>query len=119
MFQPEVVDTDGQPGTGYTHGPRTTRPLPAGEYRLHYNSNHHEFFPCRFVPLDGYIEVTVTVTAPTGTVHEAFFDPAALGDGVVGRDAAQQGCWRRRPSARPAAPRAPRGAAGVPRPCGG
>ena len=89
LFQPEVVDTDGQPGTGYTHGPRTTRPLPAGEYRLHYNSNHHEFFPCRFVPLDGYIEVTVTVTAPTGTVHEAFFDPAALGSGVVGRDAAQ------------------------------
>ena len=30
-----------------------------------------------------------TVTAPAGTVHEAFFDPAALGSGVVGRDAAQ------------------------------
>ena len=51
--------------------------------------NHYGFFPCKFVPLDGYTEVTVTVTAPTGTVHEAFFDPAALGSGVVGRDAAQ------------------------------
>ncbi len=88
LFHPEVADTDGQPSNGYTHGPRTTRPLPAGEYRLRYNANPEHFFPCRFVPQDGYTEVTVTVTAPAGTVHEAFFDPAALGRGVVGRDAA-------------------------------
>ncbi len=89
LFHPEVADTDGQPGNGYTHAPRTTRPLPAGDYRLRYNAIHQNYFPCRFVPLDAFTEVAVTVTAPTGTVHEALFDPAALGSGVVGRDAAQ------------------------------
>ena len=88
LFHPEVADTDGQPSNGFTHGPRASRPLPAGEYRLRYNAHGDHQFPCRFVPLDGYTEVTVTVTAPAGTVHEAFFDPAALGRGVVGRDAA-------------------------------
>ena len=88
LFRSAIMDDDGQPSTGYSHGARTTRPLPAGEYRLRYNSMGHRFFPCRFVPLDGYRDWTITVTAPTGTVHEAFFDPAALGSGVVGRDAA-------------------------------
>ena len=68
---------------------RAIRPLPAGDYRLSYNSQTYVYFPCRFVPLDAYTEVALTVTAPAGTVHEALFDPAALGSGVVGRDAAQ------------------------------
>ena len=89
LFQAVVIDDDGQSRTGYTDQVRTARPLPAGAYQLHPNLNYHEDFPCRFVPLDAYSEVTVTVTAPAGTVHEAFFDPAALGSGVVGRDAAQ------------------------------
>ena len=88
LFQAVVIDDDGQSRTGYTDQVRTARPLPAGAYQLHPNLNYHEDFPCRFVPLDAYSEVTVTVTAPAGTVHEAFFDPAALGSGVVGRDAA-------------------------------
>ncbi len=88
LFEPAIIDDDSQSSTGYAHGPRTTRPLPAGEYRLRYNADHYGFFPCKFVPLDGYSDVTLQVTAPAGTVHEAFFDPAALGSGVVGRDAA-------------------------------
>ena len=32
------------------------------------------------------LEVLVTVTAPAGTVHEAFFDPVVIGSGV-GADA--------------------------------
>ena len=88
LFEPAIIDDDSQSSTGYAHGPRTTRPLPAGEYRLRYNADHYGFFPCKFVPLDGYSDVTLQVTAPAGTVHEAFFDPAALGRGVVGRDAA-------------------------------
>ncbi|MCY3896346.1 MAG: hypothetical protein OXG17_07745, partial [Chloroflexi bacterium] len=89
LFRSAIMDDDGQPSTGFAHGSRTTRPLPAGEYRLRYNSMGHRFFPCRFVPLDGYRNWTITVTAPAGTMHEAFFDPAALGSGVVGRDAAR------------------------------
>ena len=89
LFQPAIVDDDGQASTGYDHLLVAARPLPAGEYDVFYNSQHYTRFVCNFVPDDAYDDVTVTVTAPTGTVHEAFFDPAALGSGVVGRNAAQ------------------------------
>ncbi len=89
LFRSAIVDDDGQPSSGYTHQFRSTRPLPAGEYRVHYRWQHYEDFACNFVRDDAYDDFTVTVTAPAGTVHEAFFDPAALGRGVVGRDAAQ------------------------------
>ena len=89
LFRSAIVDDDGQPSNGYTHQFRSTRPLPAGEYRVLYRWQHYEDFPCNFVRDDAYYDFTVTVTAPAGTVHEAFFDPAALGSGVVGRDAAQ------------------------------
>ena len=58
-----------------------SRPLPAGEYRFHFNHRDGHFVRC-----NGYTiryEWTVTVTAPTGVVHEAFFDPAESG-GKVG-----------------------------------
>ena len=51
----------------------SARPLPEGMYRFHYN-----FRGIIFVPCDGYTdryEWTVTVNAPKGTLHEAFFDP--------------------------------------------
>ncbi len=88
-IQTLVDDDDSQPGNGYDHRLAITRPLPAGTYRLHRNWQHSSEIPCNFVPDDSYRDWTVTVTAPIGTVHEAFFDPAALGSGVVGRDAAQ------------------------------
>ena len=89
LFRSAVVDDDGLPSSGYTHQFRSTRPLPAGEYHVHYRWQHYGDFPCNFVRDDAYDDFTVTVTAPAGTVHEALFDPAALGSGVVGRDAAQ------------------------------
>ena len=89
LFRSAIVDADGQPSSGYTHQFRSMRPLPAGEYRVHYRWQHYKDFPCNFVRDDAYDDFTVTVTAPAGTVHEAFFDPAALGSGVVGRDAAR------------------------------
>ena len=124
LFQPEIIDDDGQSSTGYVEQLRTTRPLPAGEYEMRYNFHIYEFFPCKFVPLDGYTEVTVTVTAPAGTVHEAFFDPAALGSGVVGRDAAQgvlapAAVGTAGGSAGAAGATGTSGTSGSPRPCGG
>ena len=89
LFQPVIVDDDGQASTGYRRTLTAARPLPAGEYDVFHNSQHYARFSCAFAPLDAYLAVTVTVTAPAGTMHEAFFDPAALGSGVVGRDAAQ------------------------------
>ena len=89
QFEVQISDDDGQSSTGYDHLLVAARPLPAGEYDVFYNSQRHTRFSCNFVPDDAYDDFTVTVTAPAGTVHEAFFDPAALGSGVVGRDAAQ------------------------------
>ncbi len=89
QFEVRISDDDGQASTGYDHLLVAARPLPAGEYDVFYNSQQYTRFVCNFVPDDAYGHFTVTVTAPAGTVHEAFFDPAALGSGVVGRDAAQ------------------------------
>lgn len=86
LFEAVTIDDDDKWWTGYNLGFSTARPLPAGEYRLHYvyrPSNRH---PCKFKPYDSYADWTVTVTAPAGTVHEAFFDPVDIGSGV-GADA--------------------------------
>ena len=81
LFQTLIDDTDSVPRNGYDHALALARPLPAGEYRVRYNKQHYRDFPCNFVP-DSYREWTVTVTAPAGTVHEAFFDPVAIGSAV-------------------------------------
>ena len=59
----------------------SARPLPAAAYRFHFNDVWAAFVPC-----DGYTiryEWTVTVTAPEGTLHEAFFDPVTIGTAVA------------------------------------
>ena len=81
-FQTAIVDPDGQASNGYQHTLATARPLPAGVYRVHYNSQHYSRIPCNFKPEDAYTDFTVTVTAPVATLHEAFFDPVAIGTGV-------------------------------------
>ncbi|MDE2903370.1 MAG: hypothetical protein OXP73_10125, partial [Chloroflexota bacterium] len=63
LFEPIIVDDDGQSSTGYTHLLRAVRPLPTGDYRLSYSSQIYVFFPCRFVPLDAHRDITVQVTA--------------------------------------------------------
>ena len=59
----------------------TVRPLPAGIYDLTW-----KFYRADFVLCDpSYVKnntVTVTVTAPTGTLHEAFFDPVTVGTAI-------------------------------------
>ena len=66
---------------------QTTRPLPAGNYKFFYNP-----FPFGSAICDALTkeekeraEYFLTVTAPTGTVHEAFFDPVTI-DSSVGAD---------------------------------
>ena len=84
LFQSGVEDDDTVPDNGYDHTLVLARPLPAGEYHVNDHMQHHDDFPCNFVP-DTYSKWTVTVTAPAGTVHEAFFDPVAIG-AAVGAD---------------------------------
>ena len=86
LFQALNVDDDSSSANGYTYMLSTVRPLPAGEYGVHYFLQHHDYIPCNFKPDIAYLDWTVTVTAPAGTVHEAFFDPVAIGSGV-GADA--------------------------------
>ena len=70
---------------GYTNSYRATRPLIAGTYelRIHAVFKFHE--PCDFESTHdtpGYTPYVVTVTAPAGTLHEAFFDPVSVGTSV-------------------------------------
>ena len=66
----------------------TVRPLPAGVYKFYYDQRPKELIICDGVPKleQERHEVFITVTAPSGTVHEAFFDPVAIGS-AVGADA--------------------------------
>ena len=62
------------------------RPLPAGEYRVYHAHLPYQMRICgATVPEDAMRkrELFVNVTAPTGTVHEAFFDPVQDGKGVA------------------------------------
>ena len=86
LFEAVTIDDDNSPWNGYNLGLDTARPLPSGTYRVHYLFQHHDYIPCNFIPDNSYLDWTVTVTAPTGTIHEAFFDPVAIGS-TVGSDA--------------------------------
>ena len=67
----------------------TTRPLPAGEYAPNPGETWHGGMVCARYPAiaDNYRVIEITVTAPAGTLHEAFFDPVAIGS-AVGADGA-------------------------------
>ena len=58
----------------------TARPLPAGEYEIIRKEVWARYLLCNYV-LDN--EWTITVTAPEGTLHEAFFDPVTDGTAVA------------------------------------
>ena len=65
----------------YARRVTTTRPLYEGTYEFQFN--HRAYF---FVLCEGYasrFEWTVTVNAPEGTLHEAFFDPVTVGTAVA------------------------------------
>ena len=71
--------TSGIDGIEYTETFRTTRPLPSGVYKVVRKEIWARFRPCNYVVDNDW---TVTVTAPVGTIHEAFFDPAKLTGGI-------------------------------------
>ena len=81
-FQGLIVDDDSYASTGYYYTIATTRPLHAGSYSVNLHIQHYKDVPCNVLPDEVKSEHAVTVTAPTGTVHEAFFDPVAIGSDV-------------------------------------
>ena len=68
----------------YTRRVVTTKPLPAGVYTVNPGGTWHGGMVCARYPAiaDNYKEITITVTAPSGVLHEAFFDPVAIGSAV-------------------------------------
>ena len=82
---PNTFDTIGGKflvtGTLNRHNIETTRPMPKGEYVFVVNTYKIFSAPC-----EHYKEVVnwiVTVTAPAGVLHEAFFDPVTDGSAVA------------------------------------
>ena len=58
------------------------RPLPAGTYEIRRREYPDAYKACEYAPDWAFTDFVVTVTAPAGTVHEAFFDPATTTAGV-------------------------------------
>ena len=86
LFEGFVVDNDSDPLNSYSADFDTARPLPAGKYMVNEHFQHHSSVICGFKPGvedKGYTTYNVTVTAPSGTLHEAFFDPTEVGTGDV------------------------------------
>ena len=68
---------------GYEFSTRVARPLPSGTYKVKLLSQAGKGIPCDFYHRE--IEPptwTFTFESPAGTLHEAFFDPAAIGGGA-------------------------------------
>ena len=82
LFRAVTIDNDNFSDNGYEYMLAAFRPLPAGVYYVNDNEQHYKDIPCAFAADDAYSIWTVTVTAPSGTLHEAFFDPVAIGSGV-------------------------------------
>ncbi len=86
LFEAVIIDDDQHSWNGYDAGLSTARPLPRGSYRVDYLLQDYADVPCNFKQTYDYLAWTVTVTAPAGAVHEALFDPVAIGS-AVGADA--------------------------------
>ena len=75
--------------TGYKISTRVARPLPGGTYEVKEMGQIGKAMPCNFKPDPNHAWTWIfTFEAPDTAIHEAFFDPAAIGEAAVGADAA-------------------------------
>ena len=88
LFLYEAQDPDNDPLNGYYQNVPVTRPIPEGEYRVFLNLQPLSWQPCNFYPNEAHerLEYVITVTAPAGVLHEAFFDPGDNGGQTIGFD---------------------------------
>ena len=88
LFLYEAQDPDNDPLNGYYQNVPATRPIPEGEYRVFLNLQPLSWQPCNFYPNEAHerLEYVITVTAPAGVLHEAFFDPGDNGGSTIGFD---------------------------------
>ena len=86
LFRSQRRDDGGVASNGYYQDVVAARPLPAGDYTVDDRSQSWKDIPCNYDPGNG-IRWRVTAAPPAGALHEAFFDPAAIG-AAVGADSA-------------------------------
>ena len=82
LFRTVVWDGDNNSRTGFGMKLINLRPLPAGTYKVNQWTYLGIHKPCGYPLSDEPYRITVTSTAPPGTVHEALFDPATTTAGV-------------------------------------
>ncbi len=87
-FNTVIVDNDKDPSNGYAFIYTTARPLPMNTYDVNFHQWHSHEAICASRPTGptddkGYWNFNITVTAPAGTLHEAFFDPVDGGEDEV------------------------------------
>ena len=92
LFEIIIEDEDTKPYTIYHRTAKTLRPLIAGTYSVVYHQQIGILRFCIGSPVEAYTDKptanwTIIATAPAGTLHEAFFDPVAIG-AAVGADSA-------------------------------
>ena len=79
-FDSVVKDEDTDASNGYYWEEVTVHPLPADEYTFNSHIQHYSHVICNHSPShNNYSVINVTVAAPAGTLHEAFFNPTAAG----------------------------------------
>ena len=76
LFRIGVKDDDSDPSS-YSVVATTARPLPLGWYEMNYIAQNWLFFPCDYIPNSYPKWVVLVIWAPSGTLHEAFFDPVS------------------------------------------
>ena len=89
FFEAFIVDDDDNPENGFIPVDATARPLPQGVYSIWSRNQPSRYQPCNFDPIANGAILEITVTAPPGTRHEAFFDPTTLADGSIGVNAGE------------------------------
>ena len=82
LFEALIIDPDNNSRTGFADRIINIRPLPAGTYEIRRWQLPHSFKPCGFRPSWYFNDYEITSVAPSGTIHEAFFDPATTTAGV-------------------------------------
>ena len=83
FFDAAIVDNDEVASNGYRRTVTTTRPLPKGVYEFNNHVRAYVYTHCDFYPENNKSIHVVNISAPAGTLHEAFFDPVEGGEDEV------------------------------------